>query len=92
MSRQPIYSSERDQHKELWFYVPDYPAVRALLNAAYVLFGVDEWSAEPSFVRGSETDADVTVRGTDDQLARFWNWLIDNTIPGLMLEGREVRW
>lgn len=74
----------------LWFYVPDYPKVREYLEVAYLTTGVEEWSAEPGRVRGCPDDADVTVDGDDEQLARFWNLLRDSRIEGLQLEGRRV--
>ena len=74
----------------LWFYVPDYPRVRDSLNEAYAKAGVVEWSAEPGRVRDCPDDADVTVDGDDESLAKLWNWLRDSGIRGLRLEGEPV--
>ena len=76
---------------DMWFYVPRYPAVRAKLENAYKRFDVEEWSAEPGRVRDCPDDADVTVRGTDENVAKFWNWLIDSKIDGLRMEGEKIR-
>lgn len=75
----------------LWFYVPDYPKVRDYLEVAYMVAGVEEWSAEPGRVRNCPDDADVTVEGEDEELARFWNLLRVSKIEGLQMEGRPVK-
>ena len=79
-----------DPYTELWFYVPDYTLIAEALQEAYRKTGVEEHSAEPGRVGGSQTDADIHVRGTDAAVARLWNWLRDSQISGLMLEGRHV--
>ncbi len=76
---------------ELWFYVPDYPAVRQRLEKAYAKLRVDEWAAEPGRVGGCPNDADVTVRGIPADLSAFRTWLeTESDIRGLMIEGEDV--
>lgn len=73
---------------QLWFYVPDYTYVRGLLETTYARFGVCEHAAEPGRVRGCPNDADVTVRGTKNDVERFTQWLRDSLIQGLQIEGK----
>lgn len=73
---------------ELWFYVPDYPAVRYHLEEAYVASGVTEHAAEPGRVGDCPDDADVHVRGPADAVGKFRAWLAASGIHGLMIEGR----
>lgn len=80
----------RDQHKSMWFYVPNYELVRARLELAYAMFCVEEHSAEPG--RCNDTGADIICEGSPTAIVRLWNWLVDSNIEGLMLEGRDVRW
>ncbi len=71
-----------------WFYVPNYPGVRGLLESAYVKFGVTKWSAEPTGFL--EIDADVQVRGQTEALVAFRRWLQMSRIRGLRIEGAYV--
>lgn len=87
----PVPKLECEQEARLWFFVPDYPAVREALEEAYGIHGVEEHSAEPGRTRGTPDDADVTVRGPVSKIADFRGWLEDEpVIPGLQIEGKPV--
>lgn len=87
----PVPKLECEEEVRLWFFVPDYPAVRGTLEVAYARFGVDEHSAEPGRTRGNPNDADVTVRGPISKVADFRAWLEEEpVIPGLQIEGEPV--
>lgn len=75
---------------KLWFYVPDYVAVKLRLEEGYVLTGVSEWSAEPGRVRNNPNDADVNVVGDPEKVEQFRSWLIQTRINGLRIEGKVV--
>jgi len=75
---------------DLWFYVPDYPHVRSLLEKLYDLCGVVEWAAEAGRVGGHPDDADVHVRGSHMQLQDFEAHLRVTKIEGLQIRGKEV--
>lgn len=89
-----VTEDEEERIEELWFYVSNYPAVRELLEKAYVVFGLEERSAEPGRVRDREDDADVTVRGTADAIESFTKWLQHSYLEGiygeLQIEGEDV--
>lgn len=79
------------EESRLWFFVPDYPAVREALAEAYEVYGVEEHSAEPGRTRGNPNDADVTVKGPASKVSDFRAWLEDEpVIPGLQIEGEPV--
>lgn len=82
---------KREAGEELWFYVPDYPAVKHYLEEAYARYDVTEHAAEPGRVGGCPNDADVTVRGLRHQLRDFRYWLERVGFEGLMIEGREIK-
>jgi hypothetical protein len=86
----PKLECEQDESR-LWFFVPDYPAVREGLEEAYEIYGVEEHSAEPGRTMGNPNDADVTVKGPVSKVADFRAWLEDEpVIKGLQIEGEPI--
>ncbi len=83
-------TEEADGATMLWFYVPDFPAVRGKLQWAYDAYWVVEHAAEPGRVAGCPDDADVMVRGKPYDVAAFVDWLRTSGIAGLMIEGENV--
>jgi hypothetical protein len=75
----------------LWFYVPNYPAAKAVLEAAYLEHGVVEWSCEPGEVRNQDDGADVVVLARSGAPTAFRAWLESSGIKGLRIEGRTVK-
>jgi hypothetical protein len=79
---------EEAKNPQLWFYVPDYLSVKEVLQGMYTACDVEEHSAELG--RVNETDADVVVAGTSQDLARFRKMLRATRMKGLMIEGKPV--
>lgn len=77
--------------RRLWFYVPDYPLVEERLWEAYIRYSVDERSAEPTHATHDDTDADVVVTGSEEDVSDFRDWLCRTShIVGLQVEGESV--